>query len=337
MPTNKHASIRHLALDKCLRNTGRKYYIEDLVEACNEALRDFTGKDVEVKERTVYYDLSFLESEKGYSANIKKEKDHTDKKHYRYADPNFSIQSHPLSADEYNKLSQALEVLQRFAGLPQFEWIQELSIKVSEARGQKVASKEIIAFDQNPFLKGLEHLSPLYEAISNQQTLKLKYKGARQEKATTQTVFPYYLKQFNSRWFLFAQSKGYDDLTNFALDRIQEIQPSSEAYQNCNIDFVEYFEDLIGVSFPKDAELTLISLRATKRRWPYIESKPLHGSQKKTGESDSHVTFSIEVVPNHELIARLLGFGSDLEVVSPESLRERMKDQLSKTIELYKK
>ncbi|MDD3064027.1 MAG: WYL domain-containing protein, partial [Massilibacteroides sp.] len=38
MPTNKNAQIRYQALDKCLGNWARRYYIEDLIEACNEAL-----------------------------------------------------------------------------------------------------------------------------------------------------------------------------------------------------------------------------------------------------------------------------------------------------------
>ena len=38
MATNKHAIIRYQTLDKCFRNPGRTYYIDDLIQACNDAI-----------------------------------------------------------------------------------------------------------------------------------------------------------------------------------------------------------------------------------------------------------------------------------------------------------
>lgn len=38
MPTNKNADIRYQALDKCFRDCRHRYYIDDLIDACEEAL-----------------------------------------------------------------------------------------------------------------------------------------------------------------------------------------------------------------------------------------------------------------------------------------------------------
>ena len=38
MPVTKQKLIRHYALDRCLRNQTRRYYIEDLLSECNKAL-----------------------------------------------------------------------------------------------------------------------------------------------------------------------------------------------------------------------------------------------------------------------------------------------------------
>ena len=54
MSTNKHAQIRYNALDNCFSNYGRKYYIKDLVQACNEAIYNFSGKDEGVRKRQIY-------------------------------------------------------------------------------------------------------------------------------------------------------------------------------------------------------------------------------------------------------------------------------------------
>ena len=73
MPTNKNAAIRYQALDRCLSNWSRRFYIEDLVEACNEALYIYNGETKEnggVKKRQVQQDMIFLESEEGYRMMI---------------------------------------------------------------------------------------------------------------------------------------------------------------------------------------------------------------------------------------------------------------------------
>ena len=41
MATNKNASIRYRALDKCFRDYRHRYFIEDLIEKCEEELESF--------------------------------------------------------------------------------------------------------------------------------------------------------------------------------------------------------------------------------------------------------------------------------------------------------
>ena len=45
MATNKNAQIRYHALDRCLGNWSRRFYIEDLIKACNDALYDYNGSE----------------------------------------------------------------------------------------------------------------------------------------------------------------------------------------------------------------------------------------------------------------------------------------------------
>lgn len=65
MATNKHAIVRYNTLNKCFSNRGRKYYIEDLVKACNHALYEFYGIEDGVKKRQIFEDVKFMESARG--------------------------------------------------------------------------------------------------------------------------------------------------------------------------------------------------------------------------------------------------------------------------------
>lgn len=87
MATNKNAQIRYQALDRCLSNWKKRFYIEDLVDACNEDLYNFNGivKDGEsVKKRQVQADFDFLESGEGYKMDIERIRD-GHRVYYRYS------------------------------------------------------------------------------------------------------------------------------------------------------------------------------------------------------------------------------------------------------------
>ena len=164
MPTNKHAIIRYQALNKCFRNIGRKYFIEDLVSACNQAIYDFTGSNLGIKKRQIFEDIKFMESDSGYSIDLIRHKEGR-KVYYRYSDTKFSIDSQPLNELEANQLKEALMTLGRFKGMPQFNWVGELTTRLESSFSLLSNNKEVIQFEQNEFLKGLEFISPIYHAI----------------------------------------------------------------------------------------------------------------------------------------------------------------------------
>ena len=107
MSTNKHAIIRYQALDKCFSNTGKRYYIEDLLEACNDALYEFDPNSLGIKKRQLYDDVRFMESSQGWSIPLEKVKDGR-RAFYRYEDVSFSINNQPLNDAEAEQLKSAM-------------------------------------------------------------------------------------------------------------------------------------------------------------------------------------------------------------------------------------
>ena len=330
MATNKNALIRYQTLDKCLRNPGRRYFIDDLIEECNVALRALNPETSGIKKRQVFEDIKFMESAAGYDAEIVREKEGR-KAYYRYADMNFSINSAPINEAEAAQLKEAILTLSRFKGMPQFEWIEELKTRLEDSFGFLKIEKKVIEFDQNPYLKGIEHLGVLYNAISYKKTLKICYQGFKQIEPMEIEFSPYYLKQYNNRWFLLAQTIGYDTLTNLALDRIISISEIERGYVDTDIDFEEYFEDVVGVTVP-ETPAEKILLRVSNTQIPYIRSKPIHGSQKIKETTDETTSFQIEVKINYELMSLLISQG--IEVISPIALREDLKAKAEEILKI---
>jgi len=334
MAQNKGAIVRYRAIDKCLRNRQGRYGVNELIEACKKALFDVFYKPIEVSRRQIYTDLNYMESDAGFKANILHLKDGR-KVYYQYEDPDFSIEKMPLSYEDIDHIKQTILMLNRFKGMPHFEWMEELLSKLEDKLHLKGSEQSVIGFEQNMDLKGLENITPLFEAIINHQVLNIRYKSFKANKPITCEIHPYYLKQYNNRWFLFGWNTEFGMITNFALDRIEAISPMLAEYrpQPEDVNFEDYFDDIIGVTIPQGSKVEHIVMRVTPDQYPYIRNKPLHPSQHNY---DKEYRISIDVIPNKELIAALLSFGSQLEVLEPQSVRNMMRDHVKTLNKFYK-
>ena len=108
MPANKNALIRYKTIDRCLRNRYRRWTLDDLVDACCNALYDMEGIRKGVCARTVQMDIQIMRSDKlGYNAPIVV----YDKIYYTYADPDYSITEMPLSMDDCKLIKEAITLL----------------------------------------------------------------------------------------------------------------------------------------------------------------------------------------------------------------------------------
>ena len=275
-----------------------------------------------------------MESEQGWSIPLERHKNGR-KVYYRYSDKSFSIKNHGINQVEAEQMKEILTILTRFKGMPQFEWIEEMQIRLEDTFKLKGNIQSSVLFEQNPYLKGLNYFSEIFNAIQNEVCLTIIYQSYKQNKLLQVTIHPWYLKQYNNRWFLFGFNEEFNEITNCALDRIVGIEELNIKYRRKdNINFEEYFDDVVGVTVKNDAPVEKILIKISKEIWPYIESKPLHGSQKLVNKSDTIIAIELNVQINHELVSMLFSYMDAIEVVEPKSLRERFKS-LSKN--LYKK
>lgn len=325
MTTTKQATIRYHALDRCFSNPGKRYYIEDLIEACNQAIYDNTGGHEGIKKRQIFDDIRFMESEEGWSIPLDRIKDGR-RVFYRYCDKAFSIKNRPINETELNQLRDTLLILNRFKGLPQFEWMEELLLRVESSLSIKGDHKPVVGFEQNVYLKGLSYFSHIFNAIQYEKVLLIHYMSFRQIKPVSLIISPYYLKQYNGRWFLFGHNEELGCISNLALDRIVSITETTKKFRvNETIDFEEYFDDVIGVTVQDSQNPASILLQIDRKLWPYIETKPIHGSQKVKEKMETHVLIELNLQINYELVSLIFSLGENVKVIAPDQLRELMK------------
>ena len=331
MPINKNALIRYKTIDKCLQNQYRQWTLNDLIEACSDALYEYEGKDIDVSKRTVQLDIQMMRSDKlGYNAPIVV----YDRKYYKYEDPDYSIINTPVTDKDVKVMNEAIKVLRQFKDFSLFKEmdgvLQRLEDSVYSSQKDKRA---IIHLDKNEQLKGLEYIDLIYAAIQNKKVIEVEYQSFKARQASTMTVHPQLLKEFNNRWFLLATHKG--KYITLALDRMSKIVEVDAAdYEDHKIDGDSYYKDVVGVTV-SNSRPQRIEFRIDKHNAPYVITKPFHASQRIIKHTEDGVIFNILVQINFELERLILGFGESIEVIKPLKLRERMQKKLRMAIQNY--
>lgn len=336
MALNKNALIRFKTIDKCLQNSYRTWTLEDLIEACSDALYEYEGRDVNVSKRTIQLDIQFMRSDKlGYNAPIVV----YNKKYYQYEDPDYSITDIPLNEGDMQVLSETVEMLKQFKDFSLFSElggiIQRLEDKIYT---EKTHRPSIIHLDKNEHLKGLHHLDLLYQAILKKMVLKIMYQSFKARVPSEVTFHPFILKEFNNRWFLVGKKKKSAPVMTLALDRIVSID------YDLKIDHIdegfngdEYYKNSIGVTVMDEKFVDRIVLKIDASNAPYVLTKPFHHSQKLLETLDNgSVIIELSLHHNFELERLLLGFGETLEVLEPVSLERRIQEKLQSALDQYR-
>jgi len=270
MASNKNALIRYKTIDQCLRNKYREWTLNDLIEACSDALYEYEGKDVYVSKRTIQLDIQMMRSDKlGYNAPIEVYQ----RKYYRYAEDDYSIMNIPVTDHDIKIMNESIQILRQFKDFSLFKEMGGVLERLEDSvYTTQTNNKAIIHLEKNERLKGLEYIDRLYHAIQNKEVVRITYKSFKARDAQHLYVHPQLLKEFNNRWFLLALNNKKKYLTTFALDRIIKIQDPEESivYVDQEIDGDLYYKDVIGVTVSENIRPEQIIFRVDNRNAPYI-------------------------------------------------------------------
>jgi len=335
MPITRNALLRYQTIDKCLRNRGRRWTWQDILEEVNDALTIVDPKSGGIGKTTLYDDLKNMEFNI-YHLEIERIKEGKNS-YLRYANPNDSINSQPLSEKEAEQLRAAIMVISRFKGMPQFEWVHEIIPIIESKMGLVKLEKEIISFESNLDYSGAEHIPALFNAILNKLCIRITYQSFKSKDLQEFEVHPQYIKQYNNRWFLMHLEEKWGNKPQIkALDRIKAIIELSKPYLEIRgVNWEDYFSDMIGVTrFDKEpVEIKLLITDAEQAA--YIETKPLHETQKKMRKTALGYETSITVIPNYELEKLILSFGERVVILTPPELCGTIKSKAEKMAANY--
>lgn len=350
MPTNKNALTRIVILDELLSDRYHAYSIQDMTNYLSRKLPQY-GQNSGVSKRCVEKDIEYLEyyfpipiEFERYTVDAHSmDADRVYKKRcIRYADSTFSIFKGKLTDEEKGLLITALSILGSFDGLDGFGWIDDFSKRLELAD-----TNPVIQMSKN-LLENKSLMAEIFSAIRAKTVVKLHYQLFNNSEQREVFISPYLLKEYNRRWYLIGGAYDTGKLLTFALDRINSIELlTGYEYREAPEDLLDRYEDIIGISYFEGAEIHKIIFWVSDISSPYVETKPLHGSQIKFNKErtksmrqqypipDGGALFSIECMDNYELIRELCSFGGELKVLSPKPIVDSIKQRIKAMFNLY--
>lgn len=328
MPANKNAYIRYKVMDECFRDWNKRYTWEKLQDKVNDVLEQAGITPVSIS--TLRADVKFMQSDAGGNAPIRTYHDGHEV-YMRYADPDFSILLQPITERELKQLAETVEMLSRFKGLPNYEWLTTTLTELKVRFGLEGTAKDSVAFAHNDLLVGLRWFEPLFDAINKRQVVEVDYHrfGKPDRK---RIVHPYQLRQYNYRWYLVGREDRLRDrhrLVVLPIDRMSDVRcKMDEVFRpESSYQLERHFKNNVGVSVQPEGKIEVIRIKAWSYAVDYLMTKPIHESQRVVesgGTSVPYKIFRMDLKVNEELVQQLLVYADQCEILEPESLRKKI-------------
>ena len=214
------------------------------------------------------------------------------------------------------------------------KWMLD-SFAVSNLISENLSLKDRILISQIPSARN--HLATLLEAMRENHVVTITYCGFNKSESHKFPIEPYCVKLFENRWYVLAHNTRYDDCRIYGLDRIEDLEITAEIFKiPKDFSAKDYFSDYYGIVTEKNTKPQQIVLRVYRSHVPYVQSLPLHRSQRLLEDKGEYADFELFLAPTFDFIMRLLSAGAMIEVISPVSLRKTMKEWVSGMYNLYK-
>jgi predicted DNA-binding transcriptional regulator YafY len=338
MPANKNAIIRYRIIDRCLRNSMRRYPTKEYIrQQISQELFGEGGTEISVS--SVEKDLIAMRDDAalGYHAPIRY---HKTEKGYYYEDPNYSIDGLGLSTQDSDALREAASLLNAFVELPVFADLKEAIGKINtrfslSSELDDPGIDQYVQFEAATSSAGKEWLKPVYQYIVQRQPIRFRYNNIYKNEQREHQLDPYLLKEVRNKWYLVGWHNKHQRFTTYALDRISELQPTGKPFTfRRDFDVAGFYKYSTGImegSTPPE-KLVLEAYGSIAR---LLRINPLHHSQRPVKELKDGIRMELDVSITEELIRQLLTYSNQLKVIKPVALKKQMHLALQQALALY--
>ncbi len=214
------------------------------------------------------------------------------------------------------------------------EWMQIFELfnranVINEVLIKTPGTIDYIDFDQSTSI----HLFPsILNAIIERKKIKFNYLSFWQKEPVSIVLEPQLLKEYLNRWYVVGTNEA-GEFRSYGLERVTHFELLATTFRPKVKNPKKLFYDVIGVYSENDKERVVLSYQAFQGK--YIQSQPLHASQKILVDNATELRIELHVRPNYELEEQILKQGERVTVLEPEWLREVIKERILNSLKNY--
>ena len=173
--------------------------------------------------------------------------------------------------------------------------------------------------------------------VQHQNKVEILYQSHRYKEPLRHTIHPYHLANLEGEWYVLARSEKWEDLTQYALGRIQDAKVTEARFDMpAGFNAGDVLKKRFGRFIHGDGRKTIpVRLLFAPRLASYIAEKTWHPEQKLRGRRDGSVELELPVYDVQDVVPWVQGFGPDVMVLGPEELRAVIKERSELTCRLY--
>lgn len=339
---DKNQYERYKRIDRILRSTPDGLSLDELLARLNGSLT----YDNQIKRRQLQYDLDALKDLYGAPINNKR-----GARRIKYEDASFSIVTHEMK----ESLRSMREQMENVEMNPRLLWLQNLILMLQDSYFTNAMAMEAIDFGDNLEYQNSSRVHEFFSYIMNKEVLELSY-SAGFGKPQKKIIHPYFVRQYNNRWFLFGwnekaaqEMKPASGILNLPLDRIEDVKVVHTSYREVSVqdirDFKEdYFADIVGVTHLGNERRIPLVLHfdfntgdekkdhAARRDYYYLKTKPFYPyisfSSEEFIKKNGYAEAAMEIIPNKELEGILLRYADTAKLSGDEGFIKTMLDRI---------
>ena len=214
--------------------------------------------------------------------------------------------------------------------------LSESSDIVLQSLKDKKDILQYLSISHNTEFKGIEHLGTLLQAIRGNFIIQYQHLNYEKQTDKAYTAEPYLLKEFAGRWYLFAYIREKGAFRTFGLDRISELTVTDTRFERESqlAETASKFDNVFGLVYEPEqninAPIEEVRLRFSPLMINHLSALPLHKSQQINGD-----VATLHIIINPEIENKILSYGEHVEVLSPQSLRKKIRERLTETLKRY--
>jgi predicted DNA-binding transcriptional regulator YafY len=195
-------------------------------------------------------------------------------------------------------------------------------------------TRRIRILSQARLIQGDNHFQILSQALLNRRQIQITHFNRRAGLSSDRVVSPQRLTFYRDNWYLDSWCHQREAIRSFAVDAISEVQVLAD-------DALELDESILdkelgsGYGIFSGAQVEWAELRFTSERSRWVAQEQWHPQQQSHFDADGHYYLSLPYSQEPELMMDILKHGADVEVLKPESLRQKIKSVISNMATLY--